>query len=92
MKGSGSLSKPMIRLNQMNSFFPTCQVRVSRFYMLLSELLPHSPPSSSPSPPAASDPERELQISVGTAGPQPRATETGRSRSKSASAHVSMSE
>ena len=43
--------------------FLTCQVRVSRFYQLLS---------SSPSPPLSSSGNCEFRISVGTAGPQLR--------------------
>ena len=46
--------------NRFLLLFPTCQVRVSRFYQSYL-LLPPPPPNS------------ELQISVGTAGPQQRA-------------------
>ena len=46
--------------------FPTCQVRVVRFYMILSQPMLPPPPSSPPSPP----PLHQLPISVGTAGPK----------------------
>ena len=67
-------------------FFPTCQVRVVRFYVSCLLLLPASclPPASSSSfrrllPPAAScrllprsPPLRQLRSTVFAAGPQPR--------------------
>ena len=63
-------------------FFPTCQLRVSRFYqscllllpfLLPSSFLPRIATASSRSQWALPDLNRELQISVGTAGPRPRA-------------------
>ena len=50
--------------------FPICQVRLSRYLLILSELL--SPPRPSPPPLALPDLNHECQMSVGTAGPQPR--------------------
>ena len=64
-------------------FFPTCQVRVVRFYQSCS---PPRPPPRSPDPSGHSrtstassrsqwalpDLNRDFQIAVGTAGPQPR--------------------
>ena len=63
-------------------FFPTCQLRVSRFYqscllllpfLLPSSFLPRIATASSRSQWALPDLNRELQISVGTAGPRPPA-------------------
>ena len=54
-------------------FFPSCQVRVSRFYQsyfLLPFLPPSLPPSFLPSSLPPPSPNSELQISVSTAGPQ----------------------
>ena len=66
-------------------FFPTCQVRVVRFYQSCSPPPPPPPPrspdpsghsrtstASSRSQRALPDLHRQLQIAVGTAGPQPR--------------------
>ena len=75
-------------------FFPTCQVRVVRFYQSCSPPPPPPPPPRSPDPsghsrtPTAScrsqgalpDLNRELQIPVGTAGPQPRLPDRIRSQ------------
>ena len=49
-------------------FFPTRQLRVSRFY----QSCPSPPSFPSPFLLPASNRNRELQISVGTAGPQPQ--------------------
>ena len=78
-----------VRQNICKVFFPTCQVRVVRFYQSCSPPPPRPPPPRSPDPSghcrtstascrsqwALPDPDlnRELQIPVGTAGPQPRA-------------------
>ena len=61
-------------LKKLQPLFPTCQVRVVRFYQSCSPPPPpHPPPPSPPRPPPRSpDPNREFQIAVGTAGPQPR--------------------
>ena len=67
-------------------YFPTCQVRVVRFYQSCSPPPPPPPPPRSPDPSGHSrtstastrsqwalpDLHRELRIPVGTAGPQPR--------------------
>ena len=54
----------------VHCFFPTCQVRIVRFYQSCS-------PPPPPPPPPPSPPTRRLllavQIPVGTAGPPPRA-------------------
>ena len=74
-----------------HTFFPTCQVRVVRFYQSCSP--PPPPPPPSPPPPSQSrsqwalpDLNREFQITVGTAGPQPRAPDlSGHCRTSTAS-------
>ena len=66
------------------TFFPTCQVRVARFYQRCCPPPPASASTSASDSASAStacsrsqwallDLNRELQSSVGTAGPQPRA-------------------
>ena len=75
--------------------FPTCQVRVVRFYQSCSPPPPpplpppppHPPPPSSQSRSQWAQPDlhRELQIPVGTAGPPPRAPDpSGHSRTSTA--------
>ena len=79
-------------------FFPTCQVRVVRFYQSCSPPPPPPPPrgpdpsghsrtstASSRSQWALPDLHRELQIPVGSAGPQPRvADRSGHCRTSTA--------
>ena len=50
---------------QISMLFPTCQVRVVRFYQSCSPPPPHPPPPSPPPPPPRSpDPNRDFQIAV----------------------------
>ena len=58
--------------------FPTCQVRVARFYVSVSRLLP--PASSSSSSSSSSSCDRVS--SVWRAGPQPRSCEFNRDRGR----------
>ena len=65
-------------------FFPTCQVRVVRFYV--SCLFSSSSPPSPPPPPPA---QPRVQISVGTAGPPPRAPDpSGLCRTSTTTIHA----
>ena len=57
---------------QLKDFFPTCQVRVVRFYVSLFSRTPS--PSPSP-PPSSSSSCRDPVSSVWRAGPQPRSCE-----------------
>ena len=79
----------------LHELFPTCQVRVVRFYQSCSPPPPPlpPPPPHPPPPPRSPDPmqwaqpdlHRELQIPVGTAGPQPRvADRSGHCRTSTA--------
>ena len=57
-----------------SNFFPTCQVRVVRFYQSCSlPPPPHPPPPRSPDPSGHSRTSTASAKSVGTAGPPPRA-------------------
>ena len=79
--------------------FPTCQVRVVRFYQSCSPPPPppHPPPPSPPPPPPRSpdpmwaqpDLHRERQIPVRTAGPPPRAQDpSGHCRTSTATSRL----
>ena len=88
-RGRSTTNQILSCRNHVFPLFPTCQVRVVRFYQSCSPPPPRHPPppprspdpsghcrtstASSRSQWALPDLNRELQIPVGTAGPQPRA-------------------
>ena len=74
-------SKLRFENNNKMTLFPTCQVRVDRFY----QSCPRPPPPSSPPPP----PPRQLQIAVGTTGLHlPAPDHSGHCRTSSASSRA----